>query len=192
MDPEDRFYCQLAKSIQAWLWVEAEVYFLYLDFMQGANQHLISVTFNHIQSFDSKLALLNSCFALALDAKSAEWKSWRQLRSRAENLNKKRNKIVHEPAILSVEGNQTSIAISPSHFNSLALVQGKTTHKGPVMTPTYKPSGVRILEDHLLDLQKLRALERTFKDFSRELREFREVVAPLLPQRPKRRSEASA
>ena len=192
MEPEDIFYSQLAKSIQAWLWVESEVYFLYVAIMQGANQHLVSVTFNHIQSFDSKLRLLNSCFELVLDGKSDEWKTWKLLYPRAETLNKKRNKIVHEPAILSVKGGQTSIAISPSHFNSLALVKGKTTHKGPVITPTYKPSGVRVLEDHTLDLLKLHELEKTFKDFSRELREFREGVAPLLSKSLKQSSEPPA
>lgn len=189
MELEDHFYYQLAKSIQAWLWVEAEIYFLYVDLMKGANQHLVSATFNHIQSFDSKLGLLNSCLALILDSESGEWKRWRQLFNRAEKLNKKRNKIVHEPAILSVKGRQRSIAISPSHFNSLALVKKQTTHKGPVVSPTYKPSGVSILEDHKLDLPKLHALEEIFKDFSREMREFRAGVAHRLKASRQRSSE---
>ena len=177
MESENHFYYQLAKSIQAWLWVETEVYLLYVAIMEGANQHLVSATFNHIQSFDSKLGLLNSCLALTLDSESSEWKTWKQLFNRAGKLNKKRNKIVHEPVIISVEGGKKSIAISPSHFNSLALAKGQTTHKGPVVTPNYKPSGVRVIEDHKLDLPKLRALEETFKNFSYELREFKKSVA---------------
>lgn len=189
MDQEDEFYCQLARSIQAWLWVEAEVYGLYVDLMQGANKHLVSATFNHIQSFDAKLGLLNSCLALILDGESADWKSWKQLFNRAEKLNKKRNKIVHEPAVLRVEGGHTSIAISPSHFNSLVLVRKQTTHKGPVVSPTYKPSGVRVLEDHKLDLSKLYALEQTFKAFSHELGGFREGIGHLLKETFQRTSE---
>jgi hypothetical protein len=180
VDQEEEFYCQLGKSIQAWLWVESEVYGLYVALMQGANKHLVSATFNHIQSFDAKLGLLNSCFALIFDSDSAEWKNWKQLFNRAEKLNKKRNKIVHEPAGLTVEGGRSSMTIGPSHLNSLALVKKQTTHKGPVVTASYQPSAVRLLEDHKLDRSTLQVLERTFKAFSHELSTFRESVDPAL------------
>ncbi|HNP62454.1 MAG TPA: hypothetical protein PKH39_00890, partial [Woeseiaceae bacterium] len=72
MDSEERFYHQLAKSIQAWLWVETETYLLYASIMDGANPHLVSVTFHNIESYDSKLGLINSCLALvfAKDSKN--------------------------------------------------------------------------------------------------------------------------
>ena len=97
MDPEERFYYQLAKSIQAWLSIEAETFFLYSAIMRGANSHLVSATFHHIQSFDGKLGLVNTCLALILDTDSDEWKTWKNLFNRADKLNKKRLNSVTVP-----------------------------------------------------------------------------------------------
>ena len=36
VDGEDEFLLQLARSIQAWLWIEADLYALYAMLMQGA------------------------------------------------------------------------------------------------------------------------------------------------------------
>jgi hypothetical protein len=180
VDDEDEFLRQLGQTIQSWLWVEAELYALYALVMRGANSHLVSVTFNNIQSVGAKLGLLNSCLALILPKKEAEWLHWRRLFNKADSLNKKRNKIVHEPMVISVAEGRRSVAIAPSHFNALALVKGQTTHKGVVVTSSYKPSGIKVLADHTVDLRGLRALERTFKDFSHELRAFRQRVQPLV------------
>ena len=179
MDDEDRFHLQLAKSIQAWLWVESELYALYAMLMRGANSHLVSVTFNNIQSIDAKLYLLNSCFALVFGRDSGDLKEWKALFSRIEKLNKKRNKIVHEPvSILHAKGKRT-ISLGPSHMNAMALVKGQTTHKGgPVVSATYDPRSAKLLEDHQMDLMALASLERTFKAASTELRVFREKVSP--------------
>ena len=94
MREEQEFKLQLANSIQSWLRIETELYLLYGWLMKGANSHLISVTFNNIQSVDSKLQLLDSCFVLALDRKSEELKNWKKLSKTVAGLNKKRNKIV--------------------------------------------------------------------------------------------------
>jgi len=77
VDDEDRFHLQLAKTIQAWLWIESQLYSLYAMLMRGANSHLVSATFNNIQSVDAKLGLLNSCFALVFAENSEERKSWK-------------------------------------------------------------------------------------------------------------------
>ena len=179
MDDEDEFLLQLARSIQAWLWIEAELYRLYAMLMQGANSHLVSVTFNNIQSVDAKLCLLNSCFALVFGRGSDEIKEWKALFSKIEKLNKKRNKIVHEPvSILHSKGKRT-ISLSPSHMNAMALVKGQTTHKGgPVVSATYDPRAAKLLEDHRMDLNALYSLERVFKTASDELRTFQKKVSP--------------
>ncbi|MFH1548536.1 MAG: hypothetical protein ABID32_04420 [Candidatus Omnitrophota bacterium] len=179
---EDYFYQQLGKSIQAWLCVESEVYFLYSAIMYRANQHLISVTFNHIQSFRSKIALIDSCLKLVLDRKSEKWKQWKLLYKKAENLNLKRNKIVHEPVIQGVEDGVKSIFIAPSCFNALALVKGQTSHTGPVITSEYKPSQAKMLNDHKVNLNQLRKFEGLFKDFSIELNEFKKSIIPLIKE----------
>jgi hypothetical protein len=181
VDDEDEFLLQLARSVQAWLWVEGELYALYGVLMQGANSHLVSVTFNSIQSVDAKLYLLNSCFALIFDRGSNETKEWKALFGKIEKLNKKRNKIVHEPmSILHSKGKRT-ISLGPSHMNAMALVKGQTTHKGgAVVSATYDPRAVKLLEDHQIDLNALRSLEKTFKATSHELRAFRERLSPLM------------
>ena len=179
MDDEDYFHLQLAKSIQAWLWIESDLYALYTMLMQGANSHLISVTFNNIQSVDAKLYLLNSCFSLVFGRDSDDLEEWKALFSKIEKLNKKRNKIVHEPvSILHAKGKRT-ISLGPSHMNAMALVKGQTTHKGgPVVSAAYDPKGAQLLQHHKMDLRALALLERTFKTTSNELRVFREKVSP--------------
>jgi hypothetical protein len=182
MEIEDRFYSQLGKTIQAWLWIETEAYLLYSAFMRCANSHLVSVTFNRIQSFEAKLRLLDNCLALILGNQSEEWKTWRRLFNRAEKLNRKRNKIVHEPAVLTVNGNERSMAIKPSALNALAVAKGQTTHTGPIVPSSYDRSSAQLLDDHKVDLVQLRKLENAFKDFSRELAAFRASAEPLFKQ----------
>lgn len=182
MDIEDPFYCQLGKTIQAWLCIETEAYLLYSAFMRRANNHLVSVTFNHIHSFEAKLRLLDNCLALILGNQSDEWKAWRRLFNRAEKLNKKRNKIVHEPAVLTVYGDERSMAIKPSAFNALAVAKGQTTHRGPIVPSSYNPSSAQLLDEHKVDLYQLHKLEKSFKDFSRELATFRDSAEPLFKQ----------
>jgi len=190
MPEKDIFYCQLAKSIQNWLWIETEVYILYSDMMNGANSHLVSVTFHHIESFEEKLQLLHSCLTLFFSRESDEWKKWKSLSKRARNLNSKRNKIVHEPVILSVRDGKESIAISPSHFDARALVKGKTSYNGPAINSDYLPSSARVLEDHKIDLHKLYKLEKEFKSFAYELRDYREEIHSFLQAKLTEEKEA--
>lgn len=180
MNGEGMFYQQLAKSIQAWLWVETETYLLYATIMDGANPHLVSVTFHNIESFDSRLGLINSCLTLIFTKDSAEWKDWKNLSNRAKKLNGKRNKIVHEPAIVSVAGGVRTIAISPSFLNAQALVKGQTTYNGPVIGPAYKPQMAKILEDHKMDLVKLFQVEKAFKAFAEDLQCYRKAITDAL------------
>ena len=178
MDDEDRFHLQLAKTIQAWLWIESQLYSLYAMLMRGANSHLVSATFNNIQSVDAKLGLLNSCFALVFAENSEERKSWKTLFNKVEKLNKKRNKVVHEPVSILVSKGVRTVSLGPSHFNALALVKKQTTHKGgAVVSPEYKPQDAKLLRDHRLDLHGLMLLENTFRSASVELREFHERVS---------------
>jgi hypothetical protein len=178
---EDHFLLQLAKAIPAWLWVESDLYALYAMLMKGANPHLVSVTFNNIQSVDAKLQLLNSCFSLVFARDSEDLKEWKKLFRKIEKLNKKRNKIVHEPvSILHSKGTQT-ISLGPSHMNAMALVKGQTTHKGgPVVSAEYDPREAKLLQDHKMDFKALASLERTFKSASAELRVFREKVSSIV------------
>ena len=180
MDTEDSFLLQLSKAIQTWLWIEGELYSLYSLFMQGANSHLISATFNSIQSVDAKLALLNSCFTLVFERGSEDLKTWKVLFGKLEKLNKQRNKIVHEPVSLHyVKGVLSEVKLGPSHSNSLALAKGQTTHQGkPVVSADYNPSKVHILEDHRLTQSGVAALERTFKAAALEMRAYRGVITP--------------
>ena len=182
MDKEEQFYSQLGKTIQAWLWVETELYFIYAQLMKGANHHLVSATFHKIQSVDSKLSLINACLSLVLDAEGEEWKCWKNLFKKALKLNKKRNKIVHEPAVISVKNGVQTIFISPSHFNSMALAKGQTTYKGPVVSAKYTPQQAKVLADHKLETLELYALERAFKDFSHGLHAFRESIESVVAE----------
>jgi hypothetical protein len=179
-DREDAFLSQLGRTIQAWLWVEGELYSLYAVLMKGANGHLVSVTFNNIQSVDAKLSLLNACFSLVLPSGKAELADWRALFKRAEKLKRKRNKIVHEPMVISFSGGSRSMSIQPSSMNALALVRGQTTHKGAVVNAEYKPGNAKLLENHAIDVRGLYSLERSFKNFAHELHEFRERIQPVV------------
>lgn len=176
MDKENLFYYQLAKTIKAFGYIETQLYLLYASLMNGANNHLVSATFNHIESFESKIQLLNSCLALKLSRESDNWKKWKLIANRAKKINKKRNKIVHEPVIISVRDGKESIAISPSHFNSLALVKGQTSYSGPVIDQTYDPSSAQVTDDHKINQLKLHKLEKEFKDFSQRVKNYTEII----------------
>lgn len=180
MEIEDPFLLQLAKAIQTWLWIEGELYSIYSMFMHGANSHLVSVTFNSIQSVDAKLTLLNSCFTLVFQRNSADLRAWKALFGKIEKLNKRRNKIVHEPvSIHYFKGVPSEVTLGPSYSNALALVKGQTTHKGtPVVSAEYNSSKVWILQDHRLTQSDVAALERAFRATAREMRAYRELVAP--------------
>lgn len=180
MLPKDEFCCQLAKSIQAWLWIETETYFLYAAIMDGANSHLVSVTFHNIKSFHSKLELIDSCLALIFAKDSGERKKWKSLQRKAKKLNRKRNEIVHEPVIVGIANGVESIEISPSYFNAQALVKGQTSYEGPVIGPEYKPTLAKILESYKIDLVELRQLETKFKSFAQELQSYREEIGAAL------------
>lgn len=180
MGSEDEFYRQLAISIQSWLWVETEIYLLYAAIMDGANPHLVSVTFHNTESFDSKLGLINSCLALIFPKDSTEWKSWKSLFNKARKLNGKRNKIVHEPVKTGVLDGVETIAISPSFFNAQALVKGQTTYNGPVIGSKYKAILATITEDHKIELVKLYEIEKSFKAFAKDIQCYREGIRAAL------------
>ena len=180
MRREDEFYCQLAKSIQAWLWVETEAYLLYAAIMDGANPHLVSVTFHSIESFEYKLVLIDSCLALIFTKASEDRKNWRSLLNKAKKLNAKRNKIVHQPVKIGSSEGVESIEISPSFFNAQALTKGQTTYNGQVIGPDYKPSLAEIIDDHKIDLYKLYQYEKDFKNYAKELQSYRKGITPAL------------
>lgn len=177
---EDYFYRQLAKAIKAWNWVEGDFYHLYAAMMKGANTHLISVTFHHIESFEAKLQLLDSCLKLLFDRQANEYKEAKSLLNRSRKLNKKRNQIVHEPVIRSVENGIERFLIHPSFFDARAITKGKTTHTGPVINSGYKPSVVKIKKSHEIEITELHMIEREFKAFSREVNDFRKKVFPTI------------
>jgi hypothetical protein len=179
MDDEDSFMLQLAKAIQTWLWVESELYLIYAMLMKGANSHLISVTFNSIQSIDAKLVLLSSCLQLAFTRNSKEIVDWRALRSKLEKLNKKRNKLVHEPVHIHYSKGTTTVSQGPSYFNALSLVKGQTSHQGgPVISSKYDPTKAKILDDHRFSESDLYSLQSAFREAAHELQAFREAMAP--------------
>lgn len=180
MDQEDSFLLQLAKAIQTWLWIESELYFMYAMFMKGANSHLISATFNNVQSIDAKLVLLNSCFNLVFTRGGQELKTWKSHCAKLERLNKKRNKLVHEPVSILYSGNGTvTVRQGPSFWNALAIVKGQTSHQGgPVVSAKYKPSEAKILEDHRFLEHDVYALSNQFRDTAHELEAFRKEMEP--------------
>ncbi len=176
---EDSFMLRLARAIQTWLWVETELLRIYAVFMQGANSHLVSATFNSIISVDAKLALLNSCFTLVFERGGKDLKAWKALFQKLEKLNKKRNKLVHEPVSIHYDHGKTSVLQGPSFLNAMALVKGQTTHQGePVVGASYNPSKVHILEDHWFTEKDLVSLEKSFELAARELIEFRKSIEP--------------
>jgi PHD/YefM family antitoxin component YafN of YafNO toxin-antitoxin module len=180
VDEQDEFYSQLAKAIQAWGGVETEMYLLYALLMKGANSHLVSVTFHHIESFEAKTQLLDSCLRLLFSRDSDEYKSGKALLNESKKLNKIRNKIVHEPVIIRVRNGVESIAISPSYFNSLALTKGQTTYHGPVIVSTYRPSIAKITDEHKIDIRKLIVIRQQFKDCTLKIRDYKNKILPLL------------
>ena len=125
------------------------------------------------------LSFRGSCFVLVFERNGNDLRGWKALQTKLEKLNKKRNKLVHEPVSILYDKRGTTVSLGPSHFNALALVKGQTTHQGgPVVSAEYKPSKVGILEDHRLSQAAVAVLERTFRETAHEMRAYREVIAP--------------
>ena len=120
---EDAFLLQLGRTLAKWQWVEQASYDLYVHMMKGADKHLISVTWHHIQSFDTRLGLLNSCahFAVREDFRP----DWKNLRGRLEKASKTRNSIVHSVFGVRVDDGIGAAYLTTSHFDSTAIVRGK-------------------------------------------------------------------
>ena len=180
MTLKDEFYKQLAETIQAWLLVELEVFFLYSEIMSGANVHLISVTFHHIESFESKLGLIDSCLALYFERDSESWKIWRGLMNSARKSNSKRNRIVHQPVKTGYSDGKEIIEISPSYFNSLTLSKRQTSYNGKVITHEYKPQSVRLLDEHRIDFYELIKMKSEFQELSKKLANYRSGIKDIL------------
>lgn len=92
------FKC-FGEALAEWSRIEAYAYRFYFAMMDGANRHLISVNWHNIQSFDSKITLLDRCAFFALPDDVYE-KEWTPIFKRMRDASAERNAIAHA-AIMS-------------------------------------------------------------------------------------------
>ena len=167
-DEEDAFFAQLAQTLQSWLGIETEIYLLYSLLMKGANGHLVSLSFHHIQSFNSRMCLLDSCFDLIFygEQKNKKGRSktplnqWKALSKKAKKLSITRNRIVHWPVHTGMKEGMPFIDISPSFFDATAVIKKTAMNK-----------------DYQFDVLKLYRFSSDFKKLADDLREFRNSEA---------------
>jgi len=124
IERENEFFQALGAALERWQWVEQSAYLLYSAFMQGADRHLISVTFHHIQSFDSRISLLHRCAHFAIKDETMT-KRWDDIRKRMTDQCNFRNRIVHFTYSEHHKDGITTLMLKPSSFNAVYAIRDK-------------------------------------------------------------------
>lgn len=158
---EDDFLYHLGRTLANWQWVEAGAYKVYAALMHGTPPKLISFNWHHIQSFDSRIQLLDGC--LFFQMKTTQFKDeWTPLKRKLEAKSKTRNRIVHGAYGVEFNGSRLGTPrIGPSLMDASAVVKKRAG----------KP-------EHEFDQKKLKRESAAFKALSHELRKFAETHFP--------------
>lgn len=159
---EQEFMMRLGEAFTEWQTVEQACYGLYASLMKGANKRLISVTFFHIQSFSSRLLLIDRCYFFELKERPAFAARWKDLRKRATNLSETRNLLAHSAYIIEGKRLVQTPVLGPSHFDATAVVRNRA------MNPDYR-----------IDADKLRQAKYKFGQLGRDLSEFRKDLSAI-------------
>jgi hypothetical protein len=153
---EDEFMRRMGQAFAAWQSVEQSCYGIYAALMRGADKRLISVTFFHIQSFSSRLLLIDRCifFAASDERLSARWTA---LRKRAEKAARLRNLVAHSAYVIEGKGLVQTPVLKPSSSDATAIVRKRA------MNPDYR-----------VDEHKLFLAGHEFRVLAVDLGKFRE------------------
>ena len=156
---ETKFLKQLGATIQIWLGIEHQIYVIYAGLMKGADKGAVSVTFHHIQSFDSRITMVDKCLKIRLDKEKDKelLKKWGNIKNRTDKLNKQRNEIVHNQLIYAHKTRE--LFIHPSIYDASFDAKG---------TPA---SAQKYSYDRLIET------ETKFAKMVLELREFTQSLA---------------
>ena len=158
---EAAFFKALGRAVTSWQRVEAAAYLIYVTMMKCPNPMLVSATFYHIQSFDSRVQLLDRCAHFGVPG--ALNKQWADLHKRLTDLSGLRNRLVHFAYVKEGRNNIQTPTLGPSALNALVIVP-KKRGKPP------RPPG-RIDQD---DLEQAR---RDFDKLAKDLQAFRGALA---------------
>lgn len=156
IEGENEFHRNLGDALSSWQRVEGSAYGLFRAMMGKANQTLVSVVFHHIQSFESRVSMLDRCAYFAIQNDDLK-KRWKDLRKRLENNSTNRNRIVHFSAGYTHSPEFTGYSLGPSHFNALYAINDRW--KSP---------------DFRIDSRRLWRMRHDFGKLADDLREFRE------------------
>jgi len=162
---EDEFLYHLGRTLTNWQWVEAGAYKIYAALMQGAPPKLNSFNWHHIQSFDSRIQLLDGCAFLQMKEESFK-DEWTPLRKRVEASSQVRNRIVHGAYGVDFKDGIGVPRISPSFMDASAVVRKRAGNP-----------------QHEFDRSRLMKEGAAFKALSHKLREFAETNFPHADER---------
>lgn len=126
----DSLFQSFGFALAEWSRVEAQAYRFYSAMMAGANPDLISVNWHSIQSFDSKITLLDRCavFAIPQEAYHGEWSP---LLKRIRSASGERNVIAHGSIMSRVEktGEPSPLYFGPSILDATAKLRGRLENR---------------------------------------------------------------
>jgi len=149
------FIYQLGDTLASWQSVEEQTYYCFATIMRGSPDHLVSVTWHHVQSFDSRLELLNRCLHFVFDR--ADNPAWKTLFKRLEKASKVRNLIVHSTYGVQVTDKGAKAFGRPFIHDSTAIIRKRANN------PEYQ-----------FDASRLQAEGRAFEVLAVDLEMFRE------------------
>lgn len=156
----EQFVYHMGRAIAVWQFVETELFYIYAMLMKGANEHLISVTFFHIQSFNSKIQLVKACIKQVVNDESA-LVIWNKIDKELCKQTNVRNQIAHRPVSTTFSDEKIDMVsiLAPSHLD--------VKKYDPNL---YKQPGYGLLQS---DLEKA---ETDFRNLAISLRGFRDLL----------------
>jgi hypothetical protein len=145
--------------------VEGAAYDLFCAFLKETDHKIRSVVFHNIQSFDSKIGLLDRCayFAIPNGPLRVRWYGVKKdpnqvgLKTRISDQLAIRNRIVHFRFHCGVDKNGPSITLGPSYFDATYAINDKWK----------KP-------DSKIDLNGLKTAQKNFGNLADDLGKFKD------------------
>lgn len=152
-------------SIVAWQSVENSAFRLFASVISSPSDEITSVLFYHIQSFESRVQLLDRIMYYYIKSETIK-SEWKVLKKELESCTKERNKIVHYSLSMEKDENGTEVyKVAPSYWDKVAPILGRTPNK----------------PNHSLTITYIYALRARFQDLSNRIDTFRLSLSGLPP-----------
>lgn len=157
------FQAQYAKTVSTWQHVEEGLYLVYQAITRSARPGAEAAAFYSVQSFRTKLNMIQGAIQLAIYDKTSLLGEWTTLSNRSQKKSERRNEIVH--GMIWTEFSETK--------------KDRKIYVGPISTdPRNKISKNPNSQSEPLTLKRLKGYENDFRNLAISLRQFSQRIPP--------------